>query len=336
MSDEMNSKHPGTPGDSSTPGTHGILKPEEYADPQCPLCGEGFGVTAEVRPVPQQRIIQKMDEYMSRRDYAGAERHLLYWLAEAELGRDLRGQLMLRNELTGHYRKTRARDKSLENADKAVELLKELEMEGTVSAGTTYINAATAYNAFGESEHSLELFHKAREVYEAAAAPRADGTDGSTEDRTDGRSRPGPGNDGSGVATDLLGGLYNNMALTETAVGLYDEAWEHYEKALALMSSIDGGEPQCAITYLNMAQTAAAQYGMEDEAAEQRISGHLEQAWELLQKCHEEYAGANDIRKGYLAFVFESCAPGFQYYGWFAAAKKLRSWASPGQERNTF
>ena len=49
-----------------------------------------------IKPVPQRRIADKMNEYMSRRDYAGAERHLLYWLAEAELGRDLQGQLMLR------------------------------------------------------------------------------------------------------------------------------------------------------------------------------------------------------------------------------------------------
>ena len=54
-----------------------------------------------IKPVPQRRIVDKMNEYMSRRDYAGAERHLLYWLAEAELGRDLQGQLMLRNELVG-------------------------------------------------------------------------------------------------------------------------------------------------------------------------------------------------------------------------------------------
>ena len=57
-----------------------------------------------IRPVPQQRIIEKMDEYMSRRDYAGAERHLLYWLEEAAQGQDLRGQLLIRNELIGHYR----------------------------------------------------------------------------------------------------------------------------------------------------------------------------------------------------------------------------------------
>ena len=46
------------------------------------------------RPVPQQRIVAKMDEYMSRRDYAGAEKHLLYWLEEARQGNDLRGRLI--------------------------------------------------------------------------------------------------------------------------------------------------------------------------------------------------------------------------------------------------
>ena len=39
-----------------------------------------------IRPIPQQRVIEKMDAYMSRRDYAGAERHLLYWLEEARAG----------------------------------------------------------------------------------------------------------------------------------------------------------------------------------------------------------------------------------------------------------
>ena len=40
-----------------------------------------------IRPIPQQRVIEKMDAYMARRDYAGAERHLKYWLEEARAGR---------------------------------------------------------------------------------------------------------------------------------------------------------------------------------------------------------------------------------------------------------
>ena len=76
-----------------------------------------------LRPIPQQRVIEKMDWYMSRRDYAGAERHLLYWLEEARGGNDLRGELMLRNELVGHYRKTANREGAMASAEAALELI---------------------------------------------------------------------------------------------------------------------------------------------------------------------------------------------------------------------
>ena len=111
-----------------------------------------------IRPVPKQRIIDKMDEYMSRRDYKGAERHLLYWLTEAKLGGDLEGQLMLRNELVGHYRKTGQKGPSIENGKEALSLLAALDMEKTITAGTTYVNLATAHGAFGEHEEAIRLF----------------------------------------------------------------------------------------------------------------------------------------------------------------------------------
>ena len=95
-----------------------ILKPEDYVEPSCVLCGDPYGAPPKVKPVPQQRIIEKMNDYMSRRDYDGAERHLLYWLEEAKLGQDERGQLMLRNELVGHYRKVGNRDKAMETRRK--------------------------------------------------------------------------------------------------------------------------------------------------------------------------------------------------------------------------
>ena len=306
------------------------LKPEDYADPQCPFSGEGFGVTAEVRAVPQQRIIEKMDEYMARRDPAGAERHLLYWLEEAKLGRDLRGELMLRNELTGHYRKAGEKEKALANAERALGLLKELGMEQTVSAGTTFINAATANNAFGENERSIELFRKARAVLEAAPLRGAEG------------ASSGKNAEGAGVSPEFLGGLYNNMALTETALGHYQEAEELYEKALQVMETVPGGEPEQAITWLNMAQTAeTASGGMEGEAAEKRIGECLARAEALLDKVWEEVSGSAEnsaetgaeavsaasvspARRGYAAFVFEKCAPMFRHCGWFAAAKELK------------
>ena len=293
----------------------GPLQPEDYAEPRCVLCGDAYGAET-VQAVPQRRIIEKMDEYMARRDYAGAERHLLYWLAEAELGRDLQGQLMLRNELVGHYRKTAQREKAMESAAKALELLRELGMEESISAGTTYVNIATACNAFGEYERSLELFEKARAAYE----------------------------DSSYVEPQLLGGLYNNMALTCTALSKYDEALALYEKAVLVMAKVQDGELEQAITCLNMADAVEAGAGMEE--GESRIFELVERAEELLDNkgrellCPDgetsvlETPGAlkalpaeERARLGYYAFVCEKCAPVFEYYGYFLTANRLRETA---------
>lgn len=273
------------------------LQPEDYMEPRCVLCDEQpYGAVPQVKAVPQQRIIEKMNEYMSRRDYAGAERHLLYWLEEAGAGQDLRGELMLRNELTGHYRKTGDKEKSLANAQAALDLIHALEFEDTISAGTTYVNAATACNAFGENERSLELFEKARAVYESA--PRTDQA--------------------------LLGGLYNNMALTCTSLGRYEEALGLYEKAAAAMEGVPGGALEQAITCLNMADLLEKQYGME--SSETRIYQLLDQAYELL-------TGGHAPEDGYYAFVCEKCAPAFSYYGYFLAAQELQEKADAIYER---
>lgn len=262
------------------------LKPADYVEPRCLLCGEPYGAAPQIKPIPQRRIIEKLDDYMSRRDYPAAERHLLYWLEEAKLGGDRRGELMVRNELVGHYRKAGDRDKALSHGEAALALLRELDFDGTVSAGTTYTNVATACNAFGENNRALTLFEKAKEVYEATP-----------------RTEP-----------SLLGGLYNNMALTYVSLGRYEEAFALYEKALSIMGGVADGALEQAITYLNMADATAAQKGMEEAEAE--IDTLVDRAWELL----------NDPslpRNGYYAFVCEKCAPSFSYYGYFSAANEL-------------
>ena len=100
------------------------LKPEDYVEPRCLLSGERYGSAPSVIPVPQQRIVEKMNEYMSHRDYDGAERHLLYWLQEAKLGNDLRGQLLIENELIGHYRKVGDREKRFHRVETRFRSLK--------------------------------------------------------------------------------------------------------------------------------------------------------------------------------------------------------------------
>lgn len=275
----------------------GYLTPEDYAEPRCLLCDEPYGVTPEVRAVPQQRIIQKMNEYMSHRDYQGAERHLKYWLEEAKLGHDKGGELMIRNELVGHYRKTGEKENAFESANEALTLVKELGFENSISAGTTYINVATAYNAFGENEKSIVLFGKAKEVYE----------------------------NNQDTAPELLGGLYNNMALTSVSLGKYDEAFELYKKALKVMEKVENGVLEQAITYLNMADALEARDGLEK--AESTIFEYVDRAYELLDD-------KNVRRDGYYAFVCEKCAPSFSYYGYFLAANELKKRSESIYERD--
>ena len=240
-----------------------------------------------IRPIPQQRVIGKMDEYMSRRDYAGAEHHLLCWQEEARVGNDLRGLLMVRNELGGHYRKTAQREKAMAAAEGALSLIDALDFGGTLSAGTTYVNAATMMNAFGENERAMALFERARGIYESAAATRP----------------------------DLLGGLYNNMALTCAALGRYDEADALYDRAMDAMARAPHGALEQAITCLNRANLVEARDGLE--AGERVINALAERAAELLHRDGLDH-------DGYYAFVCEKCAPTFDYYGFFAEAAALR------------
>ena len=181
------------------------LEREDYVDPRCALCGKP-GEEETVQPVPVGRIMDKLREYEDRNDWPAVERHLKYWLAEAEANRDERGQLMLHNELMGYYRKQGKKDEAFSHAEKADYLVKKLEMEDTVTAGTTWVNTGTVREAFGDPVGGLEFFERAQANYEKNL----------------------PDNDGR------LGGLYNNMALS-LAVFIALAAMEISQKALSVL-----------------------------------------------------------------------------------------------------
>ncbi len=268
------------------------LSREDYEEPRCVLCMDQDAPTA----IPQRRVREKLDEYMSRRDYAGAERHLKYWLAEAQQNGDLRGEFFLRGEMMGHYRKAGDKTQAILNANEGLALIEKLGFEGTISAGTAYVNAATVYDAFGMPERSVELFEKARAIYEA------------TLPETDGR----------------LGGLYNNMGLAYMALRRFGEAYEAFLKALDIMGKVEHGALEQAITYLNLANAAELEHGLEK--GEQKIGQYLDKAAALLDETSLP-------RDGYYAFVCEKCAPTFDYYGYFLVADDLSERAKAIYER---
>ena len=263
------------------------IQKEDYLEPECLLCGEPFGQEPRLKSVPMDRVRQKLDELEGRRDFAGAERHLKYWLEEARLGRDLRGEFSVRNEQMGFYRKQGSKEDAFAAAEAALALIAPLGIENSIAAATCYVNSATVYDAFGEPERSLPLFEKARVIYERELAPD----------------------------DPLLGGLYNNMGLALAAVGRYGEARTLYAQALKIMSTAPHGALEQAVTYLNLADTAYAEHG--DEAGEAEITDCLNRAAALLDSPGLEH-------DAYYAFVCDKCASGFDFYGWFAYAAELK------------
>lgn len=263
-----------------------VLSPEDYIEPRCLLCDKPYGAAPEMKSIPQQRVIEKMDEYMSHRDYAGAERHLLYWLEEAKLWNDVRGQLLVLGELIGHYRKTSQKSAAFKCIEEVMLLIKESDYENTLSAGTTFVNAATCLNAFDENEKALYYFEKARTIYESSE-----------------NTKP-----------ELLGGLYNNMALVLVCNKEFDKAHELFDLAMKKMACVPGGALEQAITCLNRANAIEAQFGLQD--GEKKIFSLLDEAYDLL-------FNPSVPQNGYCAFVYEKCAPTFSYYGYFMAAQDL-------------
>ncbi|MCR4614809.1 MAG: tetratricopeptide repeat protein [Clostridiales bacterium] len=240
--------------------------------------------------VPVSRIIEKLDEHLGRNDYAAAERHLKYWLNEAEILSDDRGAFAVINELIGIYRKCGNRDGAIKASEDVLRLTDDMGLSDSVGGATAYVNAATAYKCFGEWDRALTLYEKARAIYE----------------------RELPENDGR------LGGLYNNMALASSDAGKYDEALQLFEKALKVMGTVKNGELEQAITYLNMAELEERRAGLEDGA---------EYIYDCLEKAEKLLKTESIPQNGYYAFVAEKCAPTFDYYGWFGFAEELKTLA---------
>lgn len=232
-----------------------------------------------------ERILSKLDDYLNKNDYDGAERHLLYWLAEAETSGDHRTELLVRNELMGLYRKRGKKEEALACVEAALAHIEALGIAEQVGSATTYLNAATVYKAFGRAEEGIPLFERARGIYEKHLEP------------TDKR----------------LGGLYNNMALALGDLSRFAEARNLFAKAIDIMQA-NGSDLEVAITLLNLATAAEAERGLEDAIEE--IETRLEEARALLD--------GYENRDGYYAFVCDKCASVYGYYGHFAYENELK------------
>ncbi len=246
--------------------------------------------------ISADRVLSKLDEFLHKNDYISAERHLLYWLSEAENNNDGKTEILVRNELMGLYRKLGKKEQALDMVSAVLQKIKDMNIRNQVGSATTYLNSATVYKAFGMAEKAVELFETAKAIYDKELEP--------TDDR--------------------FGGLYNNMALALVDLKRYSEANELYEKAVSVMKSKPSGALEVAITYLNMANAAEYEYGLLE--AQETISDYLKKAENLLDNYPK--------KDGYYAFVCEKCASVFGYYGYFFYEDELKERARRIYEGN--
>lgn len=265
-----------------------LLNKNDYEEPACLFCDPRTGEQKNNASIPMQRITDKFEEYCTLKDYAGAERHLKYWLEEAKALGDLAGQFSLRNEMMGFYRKQGNYENAVASLKEALVLMEALGNEYSISGGTCHVNCGTVYDNFADPENALPHFEKAEEIFDSI----------SYKDNY------------------RLASLYNNMGLALMDLKQFPEAMEKYHKALETIRSVEGSEPEQAVTYLNMADCAALGRGLEETTSE--INSYLSIAKELLDT-------EGIPRDGYYAFICEKCAPGFNCYGFFEYAAELEA-----------
>lgn len=242
-------------------------------------------------------LIAELDYLLSKNDYSGARDFLEKWVEIAQKQNDNKALFSLCNECIGLYRKIGEKESCYKYCEKALGLLKVLNIENTVTGATAYTNCATAYKAFGEAEKSISFFEEAVKLYERLL----------------------PEND------PKLAGLYNNFALSLVDLKDFERALKLYEKAIDVLSHNPQFNLEQSVSYLNMANLYEAQDGLENAC--EKIDALLDKAQRVLDEKYSE-------TDGNYAFVCEKCAPTFGYYGRFLYENELKERARVIYERS--
>ena len=127
---------------------------------QCSSC-----VKEPTEKINVLRFIDKLDSLLKRNNIQGAKECLMFWEEEARKKSDSCGLLSVLNEEAGFYRRTRDKENGLKAAREALKLINEKSLENNVSGATVYVNVATTFKAFGNTEEGLPLYDKAEEIY---------------------------------------------------------------------------------------------------------------------------------------------------------------------------
>lgn len=257
----------------------------DYTDPACPFDTSYYVKEKKVAPssVDVKGILLRYDELIAVQEYTKAERWLEDSLKEAVDREDKAGELGILSELIGTYRKSGEEEKGIEAVYRALDLINELGIEGTATAGTVWLNCATTLREFRRFEDALPYFYMASRAY----------------------SNTIPADD------YRFASLYNNLASCLDALGRDEEALKYYKAALSIVKDNTLTPIEAAITYVNIAEL----YDKIDSS-----SSEIENC---INKCMEIFADPDVPRDEYYSYHAKSCARGIDRLGFFKDAREL-------------
>ena len=195
-------------------------------------------------PIPVNRIIEKLDGYLSHNDTRTAEDLLLYWENEAVKEGDNRGLLSVLNEQIGFYRRNRDIEKGQRAINTALNLMKDEEP----SFAVIYVNIATTVKSYGDDRLALEYFNRAKRLFEKYEM---------TENYE-------------------YAAFLNNLGTCLSDLGRFKEACDSFDKAVDILKKRGCGNCQIAVSYVNKAHV------LDRSGEKDGIEGLLDLAWEEL------------------------------------------------------
>lgn len=185
------------------------------------------------------KVLEGLDRLFAENRMNEVEEYLTQALYTAESEKDDASKLSIMNELIGFYRVTSEFDKAVRYGEQAVQILKAMNMEGTIPYATTLLNIANAHRASGSLKEALELYRQIEVIYK------------SNLDSKD----------------FLIASFYNNIALLYQEMGDYESAVSSLRKALAIAETYDNAASEIATTYSNLG-ASLLRLGRNEEAKE--------------------------------------------------------------------
>lgn len=251
----------------------------------------------------EKNILEIIDKMFDENRLEEVEKFMLDERQLAHNEKRYNDELLMLNELLGYYRQKSDKDNILDIIKDAIELMSEMQMEGSLSYATTISNAANALRSIGELEKSREYYMLVEKIYnEKQVACEIE-------------------------ANDMrIAGLYNNLSLLYQELSDYNMAEKYQLKSLAIVTNNEAGF-EIAVAHANLANTylLACDYDKSIEYAKKAIDlfeerglkdPHYCAALSALGNCYVmkgNYAEAKAIFEEAAKIVLDTFGKNIQY-----------------------